>query len=490
MVKARLALIPYPNSVEYTGGSIPAVSIDPEGASVTLCGLQDFAEDTAAEAYILHIGAEEIKIIAPQKIGVFYAKQTLQQLREAGGDVPCCKIFDQPRFAHRGFMLDVARHMTTIENTKKLIDALARMKMNVLHWHLTDDQGWRVPVEKYPRLIEVGSVRARSHFGQQKVDEPYGGFYTHDELREIVAYASARHITVIPELDIPGHMTCAIAAYPQFSCTEEQLEVGDHEGVYEDILCVGKDEVMQFVYDVLDAFCDIFPGEYFHIGGDEAPKKRWKACPHCQQRMKDNDLQNEEQLQGWFNKQVAAHLAQRGKKTVVWNEALKSGQMGDEVIAQSWFDPGRHAIRFANRGHAVIMSDNGSNYLDYPYGRIPLKKIYKYNPFRFGLTRKGRQSVLGVEAPSWAEYMRDFDRVCYMTFPRLCAVAENGWTRKKNYKDFRARAEQFVPQLVALGIYPALPGIWDPSPKTRAQETIDQAKGLYHTAMMMRHDEA
>ncbi|MDR1408974.1 MAG: beta-N-acetylhexosaminidase [Oscillospiraceae bacterium] len=470
-----LPILPCPNKVRYTGGTITPAAINPEAAPVTV--------DSALpkEGYRLTISQSGAEISAADAAGEFYAKQSLRQLIAGDGEIPCCVIEDAPRFPHRGFMLDVARHMTGIEDIKKLIDAMALMKLNVFHWHLTDDQGWRVPIEKYPRLIEIGSVRKGSHFGHESThsEEPYGGYYTLDELRDVVAYCAERHITVTPELDIPGHTVCAIAAYPYLSCRGEQLEVGTKQGIYDEILCVGRNEVMEFVFDVLDEFCKIFPGEYFHIGGDEAPKKRWKECPHCQQRMKDKGLANEEQLQGWFNKQVAEFLAKRGKKTIVWNEGLYSGQMGDEVIGQRWFDPCRAAIRFANKGGKVIMSDESNNYLNFPYGHIPLHKTYQYNPLRLGLNKRGKANVLGVEAPSWTEHIRDFDGVCYMTFPRLCAVAENAWSQNKDYSGFLTRLNELIPQLCALGIYPASPRAWDPKAKRRAFELKEQARGVY-----------
>ncbi|MDR3345097.1 MAG: beta-N-acetylhexosaminidase [Oscillospiraceae bacterium] len=465
-----LHILPYPNKVRFTESSVLSKTLDADSVPAKI--------DSALpkEGYRLTITPQGTEILAGDDAGAFYARQSLRQLCGSGTEVPCCVIEDAPRFPHRGFMLDVARHMTTIENIKRLADAIALMKMNVLHWHLTDDQGWRVPVEKYPRLIEIGSKRQGSYFGQQKDGTPYGGYYTHDELREIVAYCAERHITVIPELDVPGHTTCAIAAYPDLSCRQEQIEVGTKQGVYKDILCVGRDKVMQFVYDVLEEFCGIFPGEYFHIGGDEAPKKRWKECPQCQQRMKDEGLDTEQQLQGRFNKQIAEFLAKRGKKTIVWNEGLYSGQMGSEVIAQRWFDPGRFAIRFANKGGNVIMSDDRFSYLDYTYGRLPLKKAYRYNPLRAGLNKRGKANIIGVEAPAWTEQIRNFDRMCYQTFPRLCAVAENGWSQRKDYKGFLVRLGDFVPQLRALGITPAKADAWNPNAKRRAQEMVEQAK--------------
>jgi len=377
----------------------------------------------------------------------------------------------------------VARHMFPIEDIKKHVDAIALMKMNRFHIHLTDDQGWRVPIAKYPKVAEMkrqetkfGSLRNPTYKGD---NEPYGGYYTVEELKDLVDYCAKRHITVIPEFDIPGHTNCAIAAYSHLSCRNEQIQPRNREGVSKVILCVGKDEVMEFVYDCLEVFCDIFPGEYFHIGGDEAPKSRWKSCPHCQKRMKDNSLENEQQLQGWFNKQVAAFLAQRGKKTIVWNEGLYSGQMGNEVIGQRWFDPGFYAIRFANSGGKIIMSDNSSCYVDYLYSRLPLKKVYRYNPLKFGLNKRGKAGVMGLEAPLWTEYVKDIERASFQAFPRICATAELGWTapslgRKtpRPYSDFVARLRDFIPQLQALGVNSAPESIWNGSGRVNKLRTF------------------
>lgn len=468
--KKMLQVIPRPNEVSLTGGSIAADRIRIASVPVAL--------DTALpeEGYCLHIASDGAAITAGGKAGVFYAQQTLRQLLQPGAEIPCAQIQDVPVYQHRGVLLDCARHMMRVESIKRFVDAMALLKLNVLHWHLTDDQGWRIPVGRYPKLISVGSIRPRSTFGQYRDETPHSGFFTREEIQEVVEYCTQRHIDVIPEIDMPGHMNCAIAAYPELSCEEKQIPIRTNQGVSEDILCAGKDAVMNFCRNVLADVISLFPGKYVHIGGDEVPKVRWKKCPHCQKRMQEHGLKNEEQLQGWFNQEMQEFLRRHGKTMILWNEGLYNGMMDTDIVAQRWFDRKHHVCAdFANQGGKIILSDDSYCYFDYPYGRTPLKKAYSYARHLKGITDENQQNVLGMEATLWAEYIADFDRLCYMAFPRLCAFAENAWTvpRMHHYRDFAARLDSFLPQLTAMGIRPVAKRGWNPNP---IRQLVEMAK--------------
>lgn len=452
-----LNVIPYPNKVAFTAGE-----------AITDAVLRNITQRIEAKKlgeseYALEIREDGVLITAGSERAAFYARQTLLQLA-AEPKIACCVIEDKPAFDYRAFMLDTVRHITSIENTKRLIDAAAKMKLNVMHWHLSDDQGWRVQIDSRPELTAKASKRRASLFGDENDMTEYGGWFTKAELKEIVDYAAQRYIEVIPEIDMPGHMTAAIHAYPEISCRGEQVEVVTRQGIFPEILCAGKEETFAFVFDVLREIMEIFPSHFIHIGGDEAPKKRWKECPDCQRKIKELSLGDEEELQGWFVNRIKAFLAENGREAIVWNESLKSGIV-EGVTVQRWMDSKGLSVKYANGGGRVIMSDFYHYYLDYPYAMTPLKKTYNYNPYIRGLNAQGRAKVVGVEAPIWCEYVRDFDRLCYMFFPRVAAVAETGWTQEKfkNEKDFEKRFSAFAKQLGALGITPAPREAWNPS---------------------------
>lgn len=461
----RINVIPYPRSVVLTGGEIAADFALNNITEKTVDGLD-------AEGYILEVTEKGVGISSSSGAGAFYARRTLEQLA-AGGEIPCCKIEDSPRFPYRGFMIDTVRHISTVEETKRLLDAAASLKLNALHWHLSDDQGWRVQIDSLPLLTEKGSKRKASLFGGENDHSEYGGFFTKAEIKEVVAYAAERFIRVIPEIDMPGHTSAMLHAYPELSCTGEQIEVVTKQGVYPDILCAGKEGTFETVFKVLDEMTELFPDEMFHIGGDEAPKRRWKTCPDCQRKIKELGLENEEELQRWFVIRLKEYLESKGKKAVVWNESLKAGNI-DGVTVQRWMDGKHLSEKFANGGGKVIMSDFYHYYLDYPYAMTPLSKTYNYEPTRKHLTEEGKKNVIGIEAPLWAEYVLDFERWCFMGFPRLAAAAETGWSRAedKELKDFERRFEAYEPLLKTMGITPApknewnvsafkrLPGIW------------------------------
>lgn len=470
-----LNVIPYPKKVVNLGGKINLKNLDPLGLNV------ERDSSLGEEDYTLSIMPKEIKVAAGGDRGEFYARQTLSQLANSG-ECPCVRIEDSPAFPYRAFMLDCARHMTSVENIKKLIDAAALVKMNAMHWHLTDDQGWRVQIDSHPELVEIGSKRASSDFGQYHFNEEYSGFFTKAEIREVVEYAAERFIEVVPEFDLPGHTLSVLAAHPELSCRGTELKVGTKQGIFDDILCAGNDDALQLVFDVLGEMAELFPGRNFHIGGDEAPKKRWAQCPKCQARMKELGLQNEEELQGWFVNRAIDFLRQRGKTAVVWNESLNSGMMPKDCVAQRWMDKKNRTAEFANNGGKVIVSDFYFYYCDYPYGMTPLKKTYNYSPYFKGLSEEGKNNIIGVETPIWTEYIRDFDKLCYMCFPRFSAVAETGWslTENRNLKSFMHRFENLAQMLTDIGINPAPAKNWNPNPIKRLIELKQFFKGTFN----------
>lgn len=456
----KLNVVPQPNKIDFLGGE---VLIEPSKAEYLI------DESLGAEEYILTADENSLTIQGGSEQAVFYGKQTLRQLR---GICPCVRIEDKPAFEYRGFMLDCVRHMFSVDEIKKLIDAAASLKMNRFHWHLTDDQGFRAWIDKRPSAAIDGSVRKSSDFGSLKEEGEYGGYYTKGQMKEIVDYCAERFITVIPEFDVPGHCSAILHAYPNIGCTGNPVEIKTHQGIFEDILCAGKDETFEIVFDILEEYLEIFPSEYIHIGGDEAPKVRWEACPDCQKRMAEVGLKNEEELQGWFTNEIVDFLESKGRKAVVWNESLRSGLVSKSAVAQMWMDPKKDSVKFANEGGRIIVSDFFHYYCDYPYAMTPLDKTYGYKAVIKGINTP--ESVWGVEAPLWTEFVNSFEKIGYMFFPRLAAVAETGWTNEenKNAADFRRRFKKYSSILSQIGITAAAPHEWNPSPLARAIGTL------------------
>ncbi|MCH5320630.1 MAG: beta-N-acetylhexosaminidase [Eubacterium sp.] len=427
----------------------------------------------SGEGYTLDVKEDCITITSASEVGAYYALQSLRQISQyelGKREVPCCTITDKPNFKWRGMHLDESRHFFGKDEVKRLLDLMFMMKLNVFHWHLTDDQGWRVEIKKYPCLTEIGSVRKYTQVNGwhsiDTVDEVYGGFYTQEDIKEIVAYASQRGITVIPEIDFPAHSAAAIAAYPWLACRELEREVPGYFGSVVPVrkfgirdwnrtICVGKEKTIQFVLDVIDEVCELFPAKYFHIGGDEAPKNEWKKCPHCQKVIKDNHLKNEEDLQGWFNNRVLEHLKTKGKRLIGWNEILKAGNLDKTVIAQYWTPQrDRNAEHHANSGGSIIMSNHQSFYFDMPYGKYPLKNTYDYSPVKFGVNEKNIKNVLGVEGEVWTEWIDGREKLDLQIFPRMQALAEVAWSQPENkdWQDFKARLDNFKDYYKRFGI--------------------------------------
>lgn len=421
------------------------------------------------ESYRINVTAKSVEIAGKTPAGVFYGIQTLRKSIPVGKTdqmlLPAAQVASSPRFGYRGMHLDCSRHFFGVETVKRYLDIMALHGMNRLHWHLTDDQGWRVEIKKYPRLAEVGGWRNGTTLGHNSpVNDGirYGGYYTQEEIRDIVRYAAERYITIIPEIDMPGHMLGALAAYPEMGCTGGPYEVWGMWGVHDDILCVGKDHTLQFVKDVLDEVMQLFPGEYIHIGGDESPRVRWQECPLCQQRIRKLGLQAkgkqsaEALLQGWFTTQVQQYLAEHGKRIIGWDELLGC-DVDTTATIMSWrgAEPGAQG---ALQGHDVIMTPVGPLYFDYYQtdktwneptafgGCNTLKKVYEFEPVAADLPADKRHHILGAQANLWTEYITCEPQIQYQVLPRMAALAELQWIQPqdKNYQDFKTRLPRLV----------------------------------------------
>ena len=427
------------------------------------------------EGYTIDISETNVFVRAVSANGFFYGLQTLLQLLppdvEKQGTVaktytlPVISIKDMPRFAYRGMHLDVGRHMFPVEFIKKYIDIMAMYKMNTFHWHLTDDQGWRIEIKKYPKLTQVGSIRKGSQIGKTTESDsiPYGGFYTQEQAREIVEYAASKYITVIPEIEMPGHSIAALAAYPWLSCTGGPFEVRTQWGVADDILCAGNDSVFRFVQDVLTEIMDIFPSTYIHIGGDEAPKVRWEKCPKCQARIKTEGLKNETELQSYFIKRVEKFLVSKNRRLIGWDEILEGG-LPPEATVMAWRGI-QAAIDAAIEGHDAIMTPVDYCYFDYYQGdpetepeaiggHLTLKTVYSYNPVPPVLPFEQSQHIIGVQGNLWTEFLKTPEDVEYMAFPRAIALAEIAWSQqdRRDWDDFLNRMDNQFPRLENMGV--------------------------------------
>lgn len=388
------------------------------------------------EGYELVINEQGIHIDAATAHGAFHALTTLRWMRPPNAQkawaIPYGAMRDAPRFPHRGLLLDCCRHFMEPEYVKRMIDLLALHKMSVLHWHLTEDQGWRIEVDAYPKLTEVGAWRKEAD------GSTHGGFYTKDQIRDIVAYAASRHITVIPEIELPGHSSAALAAYPWLGCTGESMEVPHDWGVFKDIYCAGQDTTFAFLEIVLDEVMELFPSEYIHIGGDEAPKVRWEACPRCQQRIAEAGLHDEHELQSWFIGRIGRYLEEHGRKLIGWDEILEGGLPAGATV-QSWrgMNGGLDAVA---SGHDAIMSPTSHCYFDYPVESTDLEEVYGFEPVPEGLAGTGR--ILGGECNMWSEHAPQH-LVDSKVFPRLVAMSEVLWsdTASRDWADFKERME-------------------------------------------------
>ena len=424
----------------------------------------------APESYRLNIDPQGIEIIGSDHAGTFYGIQTLLQILETSKikNVPTVKsviIKDSPRFKWRGMMLDVARHMFPADFIKRYIDIIAAHKMNVFHWHLTEDQGWRMPIEKYPKLESIAAWRKETLIGHytdkpRKFDgKPYGGIYTRQEIVDIIGYAKERSVTIVPEIELPGHATAALSAYPELSCTGGPHEAETLWGVHKEVYCAGNEETFVFLENVLKEVSEIFPGPYIHIGGDECPKTRWKECQKCQKRIADEGLKDEHELQSYFIKRTEKILEKFGKRLVGWDEILEGG-LAPNAIVHSWrgMDGG---IEAANAGHEVVMSPTTHVYFDYYQsedrdneplaigGYLPLEKVYDFEPVPDKINPDKRHLILGGQANLWTEYIPTTEKAEYMLLPRMCALSEVVWSprNKKDYNGFIKRLGDHLKRL-------------------------------------------
>ncbi len=467
---------PMKKNAEFLAGYISQltgndVKVTDQAADKDVIVLSTGLENENPEAYRMDVSADRITIDGASPAGVFYGIQTLRKsIPDAGKQnvtFPAAVITDAPAFGYRGVHLDVSRHFFPADSVKTFIDMLALHNLNRLHWHLTDDQGWRIEIKSRPELTELGSQRGGTVIGHNSgvYDSiPYGGFYTQDEVLDIIRYAADRHITIVPEIDMPGHMLGALKAYPELGCTGGPYEVWQQWGVSEDVLCAGNDSTYKFLDDVFGEIIELFPSEYIHLGGDECPKTSWKNCPKCQARIKELGLKAdskhtaEEKLQSHVVGHVNEFLKQHGRKAIGWDEILEGGA-ADGATIMSWRGEAG-GIEAARQGHDVIMTPNSYFYFDYYQaldtknepdaigGYVPVEKVYSYNPMPTELTPEEAKHIIGVQANIWTEYMPTFSQVEYMAMPRVAALSEVQWNsvNRKDYQDFAGRLPQLINQ--------------------------------------------
>lgn len=447
-------------------------------------GFLDYEEGDANTA-IFEIGQTDydyeltidgnVKVVSATNEGLFHGAMTLKQLifdgyHEGVADLDNCVIKDKPRFEHRSFMLDIVRHFFDKEVIKELIDVLALVKMNTLHLHLSDNQGYRVESQAYPVLNEKGNLRK----GTRGDGIPVGGYLTKDDVREIVRYAGDRFIDVVPEVDLPGHTLELLVAMPELGCTGEQFELTERYGIDHRILCAGREENYEVIENLLKELAELFPSKYFHLGGDEVPKTQWQNCEKCQSTMKREGLKNEEELQGYFTNRVIKVLKSLDKTPIVWNEALYSNMLDESAVCQFWSD-GRKCLRVRDalkKGRKIIVSRTNPYYIDYPHGMNSLRAAYNFEPTS-PFNGDGIENILGVETPLWTEWVADVDKLHRQAFPRVMAVAETGWsTGDKNYKDFEERLYNVLGILEAYEIGYVHPKKANPNPIKAVGQTL------------------
>jgi len=411
--------------------------------------------------YTLTVTPETIRITASGEKGFFYGAVTLLQavLFSGAGErisIPCMVVEDEPRFSWRGLMLDCSRTFQSVSYIKKTIDRMAFYKMNILHLHLTDDQGWRLEIRRYPELTRKGAK-----FPAQYEEPPsHEGFYSQADIVDLVKYARQRNITILPEIEMPGHSLAALSCHPELSCTGGPFQIYPYfkgPGVTKDIYCAGKEATFTFLENVLSEAADLFPGKFFHIGGDEAPKTRWKKCPLCQARIRKLGLKNEEELQGWFIRRIGKFLAGKAKRIVGWDEILRGG-LPPGAVVMSWRGV-RGGIRAAKNGYDTVMCPTSHCYFDYSYRRTPTRKVYSFDPLPRGLAGGEKKHILGVQANFWSHIDREPGKADRKIFPRLLALSEVGWSPRqgRNWKDFQRRLAAHLPILRSMGISPFFP---------------------------------
>ena len=476
----RYPLVPWPRSLEPRDGVfVPQPGLAEQlsdlatrGTAATVGGVAlRLAADApaGAESYRLEVSPEHIEVVARDRRGLFYGVQTLRQLVAASPNgIPAVLIEDAPRFGYRGLHLDVGRHFFPVEFIKKYIDLLAAFKLNTFHWHLTEDQGWRLEIKKYPKLTEVGAWRKETIVGHARRGPkgydgiPHGGFYTQEQAREVVAYARDRGVTVLPEIEMPGHSLAALAAYPEYANVPGPFEVRTTWGISEEVFSPSE-ATFRFLEDVLREVMDIFPSEYIHIGGDEAPKKRWKESPLAQQIIRTEHLADEDELQSWFIRRIERFLNANGRRLIGWDEILEGG-LAPNATVMSWRGT-KGGIAAAKQGHDVVMAPQEDLYFDHYQadpeheplaigGLTPIEDTYRYEPVAAELTAREAEHVLGPQGCVWTEYMPTAEHVEYMAYPRVLALAEVAWSPReaRDWDSFSARLPAALRYLDRLGV--------------------------------------
>ena len=470
---SRRSLELFAQDIEELVGIRPSVaegtSDDAKGNVYFTLGLQDGRK----EAYSINVSSDGILVRAVAPEGIYRATRTLLKSvgteKTSSVEFPSAEVSDWPRFGYRGLMLDVSRHFSDVEMVKRTIDMLALHQLNIFHWHLTDDQGWRIEIKSHPELTEIGAWRDDTVVGRYLggTDYPtdgkrHGGFYTQEQIREIVAYAKERYIEIIPEIDLPGHTSAVLAAYPQLGCEDKEYKVANRWGVIRDVLCAGNPASLDLFKDIMDEVCELFPGKYIHLGGDECVKERWKACPKCQRKIRELGLKDgsryskEDYLQSWFMGEVASFVQSKGKRVIGWDEILEGVPMDDSVI-MSWRGT-EGGITAARMEHDVVMTPTSDMYFDQSQtlasqleeipvgGFINVMKVYSYEPLPASLTPEQQKHILGCQANVWCEYMPEERIRQYQMLPRLAALSEVQWTmpERKNYKDFLKRLPKML----------------------------------------------
>ncbi len=460
-----------------TGYMLPMEKIGLKNSTGILIKLEiDPDLGISSEGYFLSITPRQIEISSTSIGGLFYGIQTLRQLLPLEIEssepvpglewkVPCLEIVDQPAFSWRGLHLDVSRHMYPVEFLKSFLDLMALHKLNVFHWHLTDDQGWRIEIQKYPRLVQIGAYRESTPFPHDrgKADnQPYGGFYSQDEVRELVSYASERNISIVPEIEMPGHALAALAAYPQYGCKGEGYKVGCWWGMQDEVFCPGNIELYPFLEDILEEVLDLFPSEFIHIGGDECPKNSWKACPKCQNKIEVEGLKDELELQSYFIRRIGKYLNSKGKRIIGWDETLEGG-LAPNAAVMSWRGM-EGGVSAALKSHEVVMTPNTHCYFDYYQslkydieppalgGYISLEKVYEFDPCD-GIPFEKQKYILGGQGNIWTEFMPIGNQVEYMAYPRASALAEVLWSGpSKDFISFSERIKNHLKRLKNIGV--------------------------------------
>lgn len=435
---------------ERTGVTLSTTSDD--GAALVLAAAPACGE----EGYRLTVEKERIGIAASTERGIIWALTTLAVLKN-GSSVPCVSMEDSPRFPHRGLSLDCARHFFRAEEVKKVIEEISLAKMNVLHWHLSDDQGWRIESRSFPGLNGISSE-----------------YYTQDEIRDVVAFAALRGVEIIPEIDVPGHTRAILSAYPEYSCSGRKVKPATAGGIYSVILCAGKEETFSFLARLLDEIIPLFPSGRFHIGGDEAPKSEWKKCPYCLGKMKDLGLTSYEDLQGYFTARVIGILKEHGKKSVCWNDTLLSSHIPEDVTIQYWTLQHRIPMEeFVKKGGRWIYSDMFEVYLDYPYSMTDLKKVYETTAHLGKKSYEDSPGFEGYEGCLWAEHITDGKRLENLLFPRILALAELNWCGRRDYREFRKRLTAFAAGEMHRNMDYTPSSRWEPRGRARRKEAVD-----------------